>query len=149
MHEPRAVAQAFLIESGADFHAARVLFRNGCHARAIYLAQQAVEKALKAALSLKGIAPKDHNLSPIFAPLFAGAVADIDRVLAAAQALERLGARARFPLYQRPDLPIWIPSREFGRKEAGQALTHCELVCRALKTYLVEQEGLEPFPEPA
>jgi HEPN domain-containing protein len=55
MHDPRRVAEAFLIEAGADYQAAKVLFRSGSHARSIYLAQQSVEKAVKAALALKEI----------------------------------------------------------------------------------------------
>ena len=147
MHDPKKVAEAFLIESGADFQAARVLFRNGCYARSIYLAQQSVEKALKAALGLRGIYSTDHSLSPVFSALYANDFPEIERLVAAVQALERLGGRARFPLYHRDDLPVWIPSREFGKAASASALTDCEFVYQHLKTYLVKAEGLEPFSE--
>jgi hypothetical protein len=67
----------------------------------------------------------------------------MERLVAAVQALERLGARARFPLYHRPDLPIWIPSQQLGKRESAPALTHCELVYQNVKNYLVETEGLD------
>lgn len=149
MHEPKKVAEAFLIESGADFQAAKVLFRNGCFARSAYLAQQTVEKALKAALALRGIFTTDHSLSPLFSALYAAAFPEMERLVAAVQALERLGARARFPLYHRDDLPIWIPSRELGKRESASALTHCEFVYQNVKGYLVEAEGLDSFPDEA
>lgn len=147
MHEPKKVAEAFLIESGADFQGAKVLFRSGCYARSIYLSQQCVEKAVKAALGLRGIFTTDHSLSPLFSALYAKAFSEIDRLVAAIQALERLGARARFPLYHRDDLPVWIPSREFGKRDAASALTHCEFVYQHVKGHLVEVEGLEPFSD--
>ncbi|NTU60620.1 MAG: HEPN domain-containing protein [Deltaproteobacteria bacterium] len=147
MHDPRRVSEAFLIESGADFQSARVLFRSGCFARSIYLCQQCVEKAVKASLGLKGIFTTDHSLSPMFSALYSSAFKDMDRLVVAIQSLERLGARARFPLFQRDDLPVWIPSREFGKKEAASALTHCEFVYQNLKEHLVTVEGLEPFAE--
>lgn len=147
MHEPKKVAEAFLIESGADFQAAKVLFRSGCYARCTYLAQQTVEKALKASLALRSIFTTDHSLSPLFSALYAAAFGEMERLVASVQALERLGARARFPLYHREDLPIWIPSREFGKKEAASALTHCEFVYQNVKGYLVGSEGLEPFAD--
>lgn len=147
MHDPKKVAEAFLIESGADFEAAKVLFRNGCYARSIYLTQQSVEKALKAALGLKGIYTTDHSLSPLFSALYSSVFPEIDRLVTAVQALERLGARARFPLYHRDDLPIWIPSREFGKAAAASALTDGEFVYQNVKGYLVEREGLQPFSE--
>jgi HEPN domain-containing protein len=147
MHDPKHVAEAFLIESGADFQAAKVLFRSGSHARSIYMAQQSVEKALKAALALKEIFTSDHHLSPIFLALYGETLPDIDRLVTAVQALERLGARARFPLYHRSDLPIWIPSRHFTKRDSAQALTHCELVYQNVKTYLVDDIGLDPWAE--
>ena len=147
MHAPNKVAEAFLIESGADFQAAKVLFRAGCYARSTYLAQQTVEKALKASMALRGIFTTDHSLSPVFSALYATAFPEMDRLVAAVQALERLGARARFPLYHRDDLPIWIPSRELGKREAASALTHCEFVYQNVKAYLVKVEGLEPFAD--
>lgn len=149
MHEPKKVAEAFLIESGADFQSARVLFRNRCYARSTYLSQQTVEKALKASLALKGIFTTDHSLSPLFSALYAPAFPDMERLVAAVQALERVGARARFPLYHREDLPIWIPSRELGKRESASALTHCEFVYQKVKGYLVEIEGLDSFSEEA
>jgi HEPN domain-containing protein len=143
MHDPKHVAEAFLIESGADFQAARVLFRSGSHARSIYMAQQSVEKALKAALALKEIFTTDHQLSPIFSALYGGTLAEMERLVAAVQALERLGARARFPLFHRSDLPIWIPSRQFTKRDSAQALTHCEFVYQNVRAYLVDCAGLD------
>ena len=49
------VARAFVKEAKVDLRSARLLSDGGEHSRAVAACQQAVEKAVKAALALKGI----------------------------------------------------------------------------------------------
>ncbi|MBI2164657.1 MAG: hypothetical protein HYU32_11185, partial [candidate division NC10 bacterium] len=51
-------------------------------------------------------------------------------------ALERHGARPRFPLFQRRDLPMWVPSRDYREEDATRALRSGEYVVQRLKPYL-------------
>lgn len=139
MHEPREIAKAFLIEGEVDFRIAKLLSGSDYHSRTIYFAQQAVEKLVKGCLALKGIFTIDHSLSSLFRAVYAGIFQDMDGLVKAIDALERHGARVRFPLFHRPDLPIWIPSKGYGEEDAVRAVKHCEHVFKTLKAFL-EQE---------
>ncbi|MBI3989184.1 MAG: HEPN domain-containing protein [candidate division NC10 bacterium] len=136
MHEPRDIAKAFLIEGEVDYKIAKLLSGSDFHSRTIYFAQQAVEKLVKACLALKGIFATDHNLASLFKAIYGGTFNDVEALARAIDTLERHGARVRFPLFNRPDLPIWIPSKGYTEEDATRALKGCEFVFRALKAYL-------------
>ncbi len=133
MHKPEAVAKAFLIESGVDLRAAKLMYEGEVYSRTIFSAQQAMEKVVKACLASKGIFTTDHHISSVFSAVFGGDLENIGDIVDAIDALEQYGARARFPLYRRGDLPIWIPSREYGEVHAGSALRKAEFVFEQLK----------------
>jgi HEPN domain-containing protein len=50
--------------------------------------------------------------------------------------LERHGARPRFPLFQRRDLPMWVPSRDYREEDADRAMQSAEYVIQRVKPYL-------------
>lgn len=143
MHDPIEIAKAFRIEGQVDFDIARLLSGTDYHSRTIYFAQQAVEKTIKAMLALKGIFTTDHNLSSMFRAVYQPDLADVDEVVAAIDALERHGARVRFPLYQRADLPLWIPSRGYREEDAAKALRTAERVFQTLGPHLQRWLGEE------
>lgn len=136
MHEGREIARAFLIESEVDYRIAQLLSGTEYHSRTIYFIQQAVEKIVKACLSLKNIRTVDHNLSALFAAVYQENFSNMDDLVRGIDSLERHGARVRFPLFQRPDLPIWIPSRSYTEGDAGRAMRTGEVVYGSLKGYL-------------
>lgn len=150
MHSAKEIAKAFLIESEVDVEVARLTFVNSIYSRTVFFSQQAVEKAAKAALALFRVLSSDHNTAAIFRAIFTkGPLPESDKISDAIEQLERYGAKARFPLFQRQDLPLWIPSRELKEPEAFQALASAEFVHRSLKAFLEpilsDKESLPPL----
>lgn len=48
-----------------------------------------------------------------------------------ARFLEAQGTKPRYPLYGKPDLPVWIPSREYKKRGCGQGFGKCEIRLRS------------------
>jgi HEPN domain-containing protein len=136
MSRAQEIARAYCIESEVDFQISRILYQNGFYSRAIFFAQQAAEKIMKACLSLKEIFITDHNLSSVFANVYRNEIEGLDQIIRAVTDLERHGMRARFPLYHRPNLPIWIPSREYREDDAMKSLISSEIIFNKLKQFL-------------
>jgi len=136
MDRAKEIARAYLIESEVDFEVSRILYQNGFNSRTVFFAQQASEKIVKACLALKGIYITDHNLSSIFTNVFREQIPEADRILTAITELERHGTRSRFPLYHRPNLPIWIPSKEYKVDDAMNCLANLEIIFKTLKAFL-------------
>jgi len=136
MNRAKEIARAYLIESEVDFEISRILYQNGFNSRTVFSAQQASEKVVKACLALKGIYTTDHNLSSIFINVYGNQIPEIDRIANAITELERHGTRSRFPLYHRPNLPIWIPSRDYTVDDAMNCLANLEFIFKTLKDFL-------------
>jgi len=140
------IVRAFMIEAEVDFQIAKIISGSPYHSRTIYFAQQAVEKMVKACLALKEIFTTDHNLSSLFTAVYRDAFSDMGRLVKAIDSLERHGAKVRFPLYHRPNLPLWIPSQEYREEDAQRAMRDGEYVYRTLKAYLEGQIPEPPTP---
>jgi HEPN domain-containing protein len=136
MDRAKEIARAYLIESEVDFEVSRILYQNGYNSRTVFFAQQASEKIVKACLAMKGIYITDHNLSSIFTNVFREQIPEVDRIVTAITELERHGTRSRFPLYHRPNLPIWIPSKEYKVDDAMNCLANLEIIFKTLKEFL-------------
>jgi len=106
------------------------------HSRTIAFAQQAVEKLVKACLALRGVVTLDHNLSSLFRALYQADVPEMDELVRHIDILERHGARPRFPLFQRRDLPLWVPSRDYREEDALRALQSADYVVQRLRPHL-------------
>jgi HEPN domain-containing protein len=136
------IARSFLIEAYADLEAARVLEQAGIYARCLAHCQHAVEKALKAALAVKGVIITDrHEVSEDFRETYADwprcqELADI------AFELENIGFRTEYPLFGRRDLPIWIPSERYTETEAREALQEACQVFQAIEEYLAAEHNV-------
>ena len=139
MHTPKDIAEAYLLESSIDIQTARLTHVNGLYSRTIHFSQEAVEKITKACLAIKNIYTRDHKTSTLFMAVFSSVINNAEAVQQAMLSLEKHGARARFPLYQRTDLPLWVPSKVYGEEESKEALSQAELVFEALKPY-IDQE---------
>ena len=139
MHTPKDIAEAYLLESSIDIQTARLTHVNGLYSRTIHFSQEAVEKITKACLAIKNIYTRDHKTSTLFMAVFGSLIKNAEAVHQAMLSLEKHGARARFPLYQRTDLPLWVPSKVYGEEESKEALSQAELVFEALKPY-IDQE---------
>ena len=139
MHKPDQIARAFQIESEVDLKVARLTYENKLYSRTIFSAQQSMEKMVKACLAAKGIYTTDHHISSVFGAVFGSQLEGVQEIVEAIDALESYGARARFPLYRRADLPIWIPSREYGDDHARVALKKAEFVFDRLRPEIESQ----------
>jgi len=136
MHEPGEIARAFLSESDVDYRVAQLLRGTEFHSRTIAFAQQAVEKLVKACLALPGVVTLEHNLSSLFQALYQADLPDMDELIKHIEDLERHGARPRFPLFQRRDLPLWVPSRDYREEDAARAMYSAEYVVQRVKPHL-------------
>jgi HEPN domain-containing protein len=136
MHEPGEIARAFLTESDVDYRVAQLLRGTEFHSRTIAFAQQAVEKLVKACLALRGVVTLEHNLSSLFRALYQAELPDMDELVKHIEELERHGARPRFPLFQRRDLPLWIPSRDYREEDAARAMYSAEYVVQRVKPHV-------------
>jgi HEPN domain-containing protein len=145
MHDPVEIARAFLMESDVDFRVAQLLRGTDFHSRTIAFSQQAVEKIVKACLALRGVVSLEHNLSSLFRALYQTQFPDMDEMILHIDALERHGARPRFPLFHRRDLPLWVPSRDYREEDATRAFQSSEFILGRLKPYL--DEALATHPE--
>lgn len=139
MHTPKDIAEAYLLESSIDIQTARLTHVNGLYSRTIHFSQEAVEKITKACLAIKNIYTRDHKTSTLFMAVFSSLISNAEAVYQAMLSLEKHGARARFPLYQRTDLPLWVPSKVYGEEESKEALSQAEMVFESLKPY-IDQE---------
>jgi HEPN domain-containing protein len=136
MHEPGEIARAFLSESDVDYRVAQLLRGTEFHSRTIAFAQQAVEKLVKACLALRGVVTLEHNLSSLFRALYRADLPDMDELVKHIEELERHGARPRFPLFQRRDLPLWIPSRDYREEDAARAMYSADYVVQRVKPHV-------------
>jgi HEPN domain-containing protein len=136
MDRLKEIARAYFIESEVDFQICRILYQNGFNSRTIFFAQQAAEKIVKACLALKEISIADHNLSSVFANVYRDQFPEMSQIIKAITDLERHGAKARFPLYHRQSLPIWIPSKGYKVDDAMKSLANLESIFNTLKQFL-------------
>lgn len=139
MHTPKDIAEAYLLESSIDIQTARLTHVNGLYSRTIHFSQEAVEKITKACLAIKNIYTRDHKTSTLFMAVFGSMIPDSETIYQAMLNLEKHGARARFPLYQRTDLPLWVPSKVYGEDESKEALGQAECVFEALKPFIGQE----------
>jgi len=139
VHTPKDIAEAYLLESSVDVQTARLTHVNGLYSRTIHFSQEAVEKITKACLAMRNIFTRDHKTSTLFMAVFSSSMPNAETIYQAMLSLEKHGARARFPLYQRTDLPLWVPSKVYGEEESKEALTQAEYVFESLKPFIGQE----------
>jgi len=132
------VARAFVKEAKVDLRSARLLSDGGEHSRAVAACQQAVEKAVKAALALKGIIVLEHQVADRLVAAFPQ-MKNVRQIARKVKALEWEGTKTRYPLFGRVDLPIWMPSDSYDEGDANEAITDAEWVIQEIVTF-IEQE---------
>lgn len=132
------VAKAFVKEARVDLRSAQLLSDGGEYSRAVAACQQAVEKAVKAALALKGVIVLEHQVADRLVAAFPR-MRNVRQVARKVKALEWEGTKTRYPLFRRVDLPIWMPSDSYSEKDANEAITDAEWVIQEIVIF-VEQE---------
>lgn len=99
---------------------------------------------MKAALALKDIIiTTQHVVSADFVAAYPD-FAEARRIGRLAASLEREGLKTEYPLFGRADLPIWIPSQQYQREDAVQALERAEEVFNTIVQFLEAQHHIPP-----
>lgn len=132
------IARAFVKEARVDLRSARLLSDGGEYSRAVAACQQAVEKAVKAALALKGVIVLEHQVADHLVAAFPR-MKNVRQIARKVKALEWEGTKTRYPLFGRVDLPIWMPSDSYNEDDANEAIADTEWVIREIVTF-IEQE---------
>ncbi len=139
----RDIARALLIEAYADLESARVLRQAGVYARCMAHCQQAVEKALKAALAVRDVIVTDrHQVSEDFRQSYTD-WSQCDELADIAMDLESIGFRTEYPLFGRRDLPVWIPSERYTRADADEALQRAVRVFEVIESHLAVEHDVQ------
>lgn len=129
------VAKAFFKEARTDLRSALLLRDGGEYSRVVAACQQAVEKAAKAALALKGIIVLEHQVADRLVVAFPE-MEDVREVGRRIKGLEWEGTKTRYPLFGRVDLPIWTPSEQYSEDDANEAIADAEFVMEAIVAFV-------------
>lgn len=138
------VAKAYLIEAHSDFEAVDTLIEYSKYNLAVYHAQQAVEKIMKACLAAKGkIGIFKHEIYPIFKEAFENELSDKDFEILESSIiiLEEEWALSRYPDWDVE--PIWIPSERYNKEDAEDRREKMKKVFYILTGFLKKKYKLE------
>ncbi|MDD5615516.1 MAG: HEPN domain-containing protein [Candidatus Methanoperedens sp.] len=142
MPETQKIFEALMMEACSDVRSAKLLLDGGEFSRSIYHSQQAIEKAMKASLALKGaIITDDHWVSDRFLQAFPE-MPGINNLIRESKYLERQAIKSRYPLFTNPDKPIWIPSQEYSYQDANDAYKKTITIVKNIIQFLKEKHGI-------
>ncbi|MCM8745835.1 HEPN domain-containing protein [Thermomicrobium sp. CFH 73360] len=113
----------WLAQAQADLAAARLMFNNGFHEWACFAAQQAAEKAAKAALQRGGRDTWGHSVATLLLALRDLAVVP-DPLVDAALELDKAYIGTRYPDVH----PVGAPHALYTRGEAERCLNYAERI---------------------
>lgn len=113
----------WLAQAQADLAAARLMFNNGFHEWACFAAQQAAEKAAKAALQRGGSDAWGHSVATLLLALRDLAVVP-DPLVDAALELDKAYIGTRYPDVH----PVGAPHALYTRGEAERCLNYAERI---------------------
>lgn len=120
MRRPQAEAERWLSQARSDLAFAELGVREGYHAQACFMCQQAAEKALKALHYLDGArVVLGHSLVELLQPL-AQRHASLADLAQGAQQLDQYYVPTRYP----NGLPGGTPAEVFAERQGRQALSH-------------------------
>lgn len=131
------VAKAYLIEANNDYDVVSMLIEKKKFSIAVYHAQQAVEKLLKACLAAEGkIGIYQHEIFSFFLNAFSDKIDNETMVVLeeAVVPLEENWAISRYPDWSVK--PIWIPSQQITLDNANLNETRMRSVFEILLPFL-------------
>jgi HEPN domain-containing protein len=138
------IAKAYLLEAFTDYDAVPILIAHEKYNLAVYHAQQAAEKLLKACLAAEGaIGIYKHEVFRYFKEVFASKIdADtMDKIEEHLIELEEEWALSRYPDWEAE--PIWIPSRGYTRQNAEERKKNMNSVFEILTKFLNENYNIK------
>lgn len=137
MIKTKDIAKALLIEANNDYDIVSLLIDNKKYNLAVYHAQQAVEKLLKACLAAEGkIGIYKHEVFSFFLNEFNVKIdTKVMKLLEdAIVPLEESWANSRYPDWSSE--PIWIPSQQYTLDNAKMSETRMRIVFEILVPFL-------------
>ncbi len=137
MIKTKDIAKALLIEANNDYDIVSLLIDNEKYNLAVYHAQQAVEKLLKACLAAEGkIGIYKHEIFSFFLNEFNAKInTEMMKLLEdAIVPLEESWANSRYPDWSSE--PIWIPSQQYTLDNAKMSETRMRTVFEILVPFL-------------
>ncbi len=61
------------------------------------------------------------------------------KILGNSRELEVQGIKTRYPLFSRPDMPMWIPSQEYTEEDASEAIRKSRFILDSLEKFIKSQ----------
>ncbi len=138
------IARAYLIEASNDCDVVSLLIDYKKFSIAVYHAQQAVEKLLKACLAAEGkIGIYKHEIFSFFLNEFDDKIDNVTmaKLEDAVIPLEENWAISRYPDWSVK--PIWIPSQQFTLDNATMSETRMRTVFEILVPFLKENHKIQ------
>jgi len=138
------VAKAYLIEANNDYEVVSMLIENKKFNLAVYHAQQAVEKLLKACLAAEGkIGIFKHEIFSFFMNAFNDKI-DMETMALLEESvvpLEENWAISRYPDWSKDSM--WIPSQHYTFENAKMNETRMQTVFKILLRFLKEKYKIQ------
>ncbi len=132
-------ARIWLERSKADLKSAEIL-KDVVYADSVYHSQQAVEKAIKAALTIKGLEVREHRVSGLFYDEFVISYPELEEMYDIAVELEKHWLKSRYPIdYSRG---IWDPVRAYSKEDAERYYRMAKTFVEKLEEFLKKEFGL-------
>ncbi len=120
--------KSFCIEAKTDLESAEELFRVEKYGRVTFLAEQCVEKIIKAFLLCRGVEiVKKHDITPLLVDtLTEEEIGEFDNVIRYSKLLELEFPRSRYPIPT--DDGIFSPTKDYTREDAEESIRKARFV---------------------
>ncbi len=144
LEKTREIARAYLVEAWSDYEAVAPLIVCEKYNLAVYHAQQAVEKLMKACFAAEGrIGIYKHEIFALFKDSFLEKIGpqQIEKIEDSIIELEEEWALSRYPDWDVK--PIWIPSERYTIKDAEDNKAKMINVFDTLVKFLKDKYQLE------
>jgi len=130
--ERTAEARRWFSEAEWDYETARDLHSMMRFNAACFYAQQAAEKAVKAALYMLGDVPLGHSIRELLERFSEISGRNVDEIMPCARELDRHYIPARYPNAH----PSGTPHEAYDRETAGRALQCAERILNYVRRFL-------------
>ena len=131
-------ARAFLEKAKEDLLSAKILEKNKIYANALYLAQQAAEKAAKALLIIYGRFTPEHVISELLMEIASQLPEKdekrIEKLSRHLFELERYWLKPRYPI--KKGNKIWNPVKTYNRSDVRKAIERAEECVKIVEEFL-------------
>ena len=132
-------ARLWLERAKADLKSAEILI-DVVPADSVYHSQQAVVKAIKAALTVKGIEVKEHRVSGLFYDEFVLQYPQLEEIYGIAVELEKHWLKTRYPIDYSEG--IWNPLKVYSKEDAAKFYSMAKRFVEEIERFLNSEFGV-------